>query len=212
MKRGFFYSLNSDTMKRQSKKGCRFTSDYIEYSQATLKGNELLWDEKRMIIGFYVIFAINTGLRVSDILARKHNELANLKTGDYLRIIEKKTRKFREIQINTKIIEAYSYIASKLIERGSYNLEGYIFTSQKECVYRTESLNTILKRVFSGYAKNISTHSLRKSFGRHVYDANLKSEHSLICLSEIFQHTSMKVTRCYLGLRKEEIGNIYMNL
>ena len=123
-----------------------------------LKANSLLWSEKQIIIGFYVIFAINTGLRVSDILSRKHNELMNLKSGDYLSLTEKKTKKFKQIQINSKITEAYSYLSKKLQETGKYNPEGFIFTSQKGSVYAIESLNTILKQVFSGYTEHISSH------------------------------------------------------
>ena len=127
---------------RKSQKGNTFTSDYIEYGKALLKGNELLWNGKP-IIGFYTLFSINTGLRVSDILQRKHCELMNLKPGDYLSLTEKKTKKVREIQINGKIIEAYNYLVGKI---GPVNPDSFIFTSQKGSVYRTETLNTILKK------------------------------------------------------------------
>lgn len=204
---------------RKSQKGKRFTADYIPYVDATLKANELLWSERQTIIGFYIIFSINTGLRVSDVLARKHRELARLKPGDYLTITENKTRKFREIQINSKIINAYNYLTGRLADRyftgrlgGRYSMDDYIFLSQKGTVYATETLNTILKSVFAGYAKNISTHSLRKSFGRHVYEINGRSEDCLIKLSELFQHSCMAITRRYLGIRREELGSIYMNL
>jgi len=197
---------------RRSQKGMRFTSDFIPYERAMLKANELLWSDKQMIIGFYILFAVNTGLRVSDILCRKHSELANLKPGDFLQVTEKKTKKFKTIQINAKIVEGYLYLSKKLQERGKYNAGGFVFTSQKNSVYATESLNTILKEVFKGYAEHVSTHSLRKSFGRHVYEVNGKCENALVSLSEIFQHTSIKTTRIYLGLRREELGNLYMSL
>ena len=44
------------------------TSDFIDYDKAMLKGRELLWNDKQMVIGFYIIFSINTELRVSDVL------------------------------------------------------------------------------------------------------------------------------------------------
>jgi integrase len=193
---------------RKSQSGNRFTSDYIDYDKASLKGNELLWSEKHSIIGFYIIFSINTGLRVSDVLARKHSDISPLRVGDYLRVTEKKTRKIREIQINKKIIDAYKYFTSKT----EYTPDDFIFRSRKGTVYAIESLNTILKEVFRGYAEHVSSHSLRKSFGRHVYDINNQSEHALMALSEMFQHSSMAMTRKYLGIRREELGNIYMNL
>jgi len=45
-----------------------------------------------------------------------------------------------------------------------------------------------------------------------VYECNGRSEDSLIKLSELFQHSTMAITRRYLGIRKEELGDIYMNL
>lgn len=200
------------TSPRKSQKGNRFTSDYISYDKVMLKGNELLWSDKQMIIGFYIIFAVNTGLRVSDILSRKHSDLANIKSGDFLSLTEKKTKKYKEFQINSKIVEAYKYLSDNLKGQGEYNPDKFIFTSQKGSVYAIPSINTILKEVFKGYAEHISSHSLRKSFGRHVYEKNGRSEDALIFLSEIFQHSSMKITRTYLGIRKEQLGSIYMNL
>lgn len=211
-----YYFVNSLAMKddrysmRKSQKGKTFTADYIPYEKATLKGNELLYGERQPKIGFYIIFSINTGLRVSDVLSRRHSDLTGLRAGEYLQVTECKTRKLREIQINDKIIEAYRQLTSKL--EGRYSPSDYIFTSRKGCTYATGSLNTILKKVFAGYAPHISTHSLRKSFGRHVYEMNGRSEDSLVKLSELFRHTCMAVTRRYLGIRREELGSIYMNL
>ena len=59
---------------------------------------------------------------------------------------------------------------------------------------------------------NISSHTLRKTFGRRVYNNNNESEKALIYLSEMFNHTSLAVTRLYLGIRQEELNEIYMNL
>jgi integrase len=79
-------------------------------------------------------------------------------------------------------------------------------------VYANETLNCLLKEIFKGVAEHVSTHSLRKSFGRAVYEKNGRSEDALVKLSEMFQHSSPGLTRKYLGLRKQELGAIYMNL
>ena len=202
----------SMTKIRKSTKGLKKTSDYIDYDKALLKGQELLWSNKQTLIGFYIIFSINTGLRVSDVMNIKHSDLSSLKPGDYLNVTEHKTKKVRKIQINDKIFEAYKYLSGILQERGSYRDNDFIFKSQKNMVFATISINRILKTVFAGYCRNISTHSLRKSFGRRVYEANKRSEHALILLSDIFQHSNTAITRRYLGLRQEEIDNVYLNL
>ena len=67
-----------------------------------------------------------------------------------------------------------------------------------------------IKTVYQLKAKNVSTHSLRKTFGRRVVDmSGPDAEMALIKLSELFNHSSPSVTRRYLGLRQEELGEVY---
>jgi site-specific recombinase XerD len=187
-------------------------SDYINFDSVQRKGNDLLKDDKTLIIGFYIIFSANVGLRVSDVLKLKHSDLINKKENDVLMITEKKTNKVRSITINSHIQKSYDYLVERLKERNLFDEAGYIFISQKKTVYTNRSLNRILKSVFSNTRLSISTHSMRKSFGRRVYENNFQSEHSLVLLSEIFGHSSVSITRKYLGLRAEEIGNVYLSL
>jgi site-specific recombinase XerD len=187
-------------------------SDYINFDSGLRKGNELLKNDKTSVIGFYIILSINVGLRVSDILKFRHSDLKGKKEGDILVLNEQKTNKIRKITLNNHIVKSYNYLVEVLKRKGRYDEDGFIFISQKNTVFTTRSLNRILKVVFKNKGLNISTHSTRKSFGRRVYDNNSQSEHSLVLLSEIFGHSSVSITRKYLGLRKEEIGNIYLTL
>ena len=58
--------------------------------------------------------------------------------------------------------------------------------------------------------KNFSSHSLRKSFGRHVYErADTNAEMALALLSELFNHSSISITKRYLGIRHEELMGCY---
>ena len=158
---------------------------------------------------FYIIFSINVGLRVSDILNVKHIHL----NGDKLVLKEKKTNKGRIITLNSEIKKAYSKLLEKLNENNvNYNDEDFIFISQKGSVYKTQSLNDILKKVFNNKSIHISTHSLRKSFARRVWDNNNQSENALVLLSQIFSHSSIQITRRYLGLRDTEMSNVYLTL
>lgn len=197
--------------KHTSTKGYHKTADYIPYDIAMRKGLELL-PTKKAVLGFYIIFAVNTGLRAGDILEMKHGALMGLRPGEYLELNEGKTKKNKDIQINEKIVSAYkTFIQNEKVQ--PVQADQYIFASQKKSHYRIVSLNLLLKPLFEFTGlRHISTHSLRKSFGRHVYEKHGRTEDSLVKLSEIYQHTSIAVTRRYLGLTKEELGSIYMNL
>ena len=185
------------------------TSDYIDYDKALNKGLGLLSDKKKCVIGFYLIFSINTGLRISDVLSIKHKDLAY----DRISIIEKKTKKPREITINDAVKRAYVKLVSMLVEANEkFDENDFIFTSQKGSVYKTQSINDILKIIFNTKKLQISSHSLRKSFARRVYQNQNESENSLVLLSDIFSHSSIAITRRYLGIRQETISNVYLTL
>ena len=185
-----------------SKKGSNTTADYIPFEKATVIGEKLLRDKKANRIGLYIIIAINTGLRISDLLQLRCEDMQDEK----LNLIEKKTKKNRQIKINGSIRKAMSSLEIKAPD--------YLFLSQKGCPYTTQSLNRILKEVFKKESTtlNISSHSLRKSFGRKVYENNGESEKALTYLSELFNHSNQGITRKYLGIRQEELNDIYDGL
>ena len=176
-------------------------SDYIDFDRCINVATKLMKDEKKNLFGLYILISINTGLRVSDVLNLKWSDVE----GDTLKLKEKKTNKFRSIQLNENV-------KSSLVKFEKKN--EFIFISQKGSIFSTQYMNQVLKEIFKKERKNlnISTHSLRKSFGRRVYENNQESEKSLIYLSELFNHTSLSVTRKYLGIRQEELNDIYMNL
>lgn len=180
----------------------RTTSDYIPFDTAIITGQKLLKNDKTKIMGLYIIVSINLGLRISDVLSLTIEELR----ADKIQIKEKKTNKYRELAVNDYIHEA--------VAKFDNNLTGLIFKSQKGGVFTTQQINRKLKVVFEKLSKtiNISSHSLRKGFGRAVYNRNHQSEKALMYLSELFNHTSISVTRKYLGIRQEELNNIYLTL
>ena len=67
-----------------------------------------------------------------------------------------------------------------------------------------------VKRKYRLHVGNFSCHSLRKTFGRQVYNMNNEnSELALVKLMELFNHSSVSITKRYLGLRQEEILETY---
>ena len=67
--------LNYKTM---SLKNSITTSDYLNFDSALNKALKLIKTEKNYKIGFLVVFGINSGLRISDILKITHEDLKNL--------------------------------------------------------------------------------------------------------------------------------------
>jgi integrase len=59
---------------------------------------------------------------------------------------------------------------------------------------------------------NASTHTLRKTFGRRVWESTGKTEAGLVLLSQILNHSSTSITRRYLGITGEEIAAAYLSL
>jgi len=186
------------------------TSDYIDYDKALNKGLSLLSDKKKCVIGFYIVFSINSGLRISDTLTLTHKMMSD---EDRIIIIEKKTKKQREITLNDTTKKAYKKLVSMLNEANEkFSDDDFVFVSQKGSVYKTQSINDVLKTIFTSKKLQISSHSLRKSFARRVYQNQNESENSLVLLSDIFGHSSISITRRYLGIRQETISNVYLSL
>ena len=148
-----------------------------------------------------------TGLRISDILALRWEQI--LSTEEFT-IIEKKTGKKRVLRLNSQlqlhIQECYEHIQP-------IGLKAPILVSQKGTVFTIQRINVIwkeIKRKYRWKVKNFSCHSLRKTFGRQVYNMNSEnSELALVKLMELFNHSSLAITKRYLGLRQEEILETY---
>ncbi len=183
------------------KQGCQTGSDFIEYNTALDKGMQLISQDntQKKIIGLYIVVSINLGLRISDILRLTWDQLRQ----ETFTIQEKKTSKQRTLAVNQHIKKALSMFDN--------SLTGCIFTSQKGSVYKIQSINVILKEVFAKEAQTlkISSHSCRKTFARTIYEKMGKDENSLIFLSDILNHSNIKTTKTYMGIRREEINNIY---
>lgn len=188
--------------------GQKTKSDFIEWDklQSLIFKLERDGDTKFALL---ISIGIYTGLRISDILVLRWKDILEK---EFIEIIEKKTKKFRKVKINQNL--------NDIIIRNYQNQEinNLIFLNR----FNTSSIsvqyvNRKLKDLATEYKiskepSKIKSHSLRKSFGRRVFENNDNSEKSLILLSEIFNHTSIKTTKIYLGIREKEIFDVYDSL
>jgi integrase len=183
-------------------KGSITKSNFIDYDKAMATGRELMKGRNKTF-GFYIIVAVNTGLRIGDILNLKKEHFEN--GGSKFR--EQKTKKAKDLRLNDKILKAYEELKPKLNPRSEE-----VFTSQKGTLFTKQQINRKLKQHFQTRNKNVSSHSLRKGFGRKVYENNNSSDRGLLLLSQIFNHSAVNVTRNYLDISQEEITDVYMSL
>jgi integrase len=184
-------------------KGTITTSDCIDFDICKNVGLKLIKDDKTRVFGLYVLTSIYTGLRMSDVLNIQWSILGSSTYATR----EKKTGKAKTISLNSVLVE----ILSKSKNDGDV---GFIFKSQKGTVYSKQSINRLMKMYFKNEVNvsNISSHSLRKSFGNRIYLSHGKTDGILHLLSEMFNHSSISITRKYLGIKQEQFDNIYLSL
>jgi len=189
--------------------GQKTKSDYIEWNKLQNLIHKLERDGEWK---FSLLLSIGsyTGLRISDILSLKWSDVIGNET---IEIVEKKTKKLRRIKINTNLKETFIRM-----ETNSNNLDDFIFLNRSgTSTFSIQYVNRKLKKIVEKYnvvkdSNMIKSHSLRKSFGRRIWENNDNSERSLIILSEMFNHSTIKTTKIYLGIREKEIDDVYENL
>ena len=182
------------------------TADYLVWSDAMNLIRKLAKDGNYKM-SLLIALGCFTGLRISDILALRWKQILHV---EEFTIIEKKTGKKRTLRLNPQlqqhVAECYEHIQP-------LGINAPILVSQKGTIFTVQRINVILKEVKRKYrlkVKNFSCHSLRKTFGRQVYNMNSEnSELALVKLMELFNHSSLAITKRYLGLRQEEILQTY---
>lgn len=186
------------------------TSDFIEWNAANGLVNRLMND------GNYVMAALITcgiyfGLRVSDLRKLTWDMILD-PADDTFTIREEKTNKMRTVKVNPN--------AKQILNKCYYGLgcpskPQHCFISRKKQVFTTQRINVLLKDIRDKYkvkCKNISCHSLRKTFGRAIFERaceNGQGEMALIKLQSVFGHSAPQITKIYLGIKQEEILQCY---
>ncbi|MFK2747906.1 site-specific integrase [Bacteroides fragilis] len=182
------------------------TSDYLQWDEA-MKLIRLLHKDANYKMSLLISVGCFWGLRISDILSLRWKDILNV---DEFTIIEHKTGKQRTIRINSQLKRHISDCYKQINPIG---INAPILVSQKGTVYTIQRINIILKEIKAKYKlsiKNFSCHSLRKTFGRQVYNQNSdNAELALVKLMELFNHSNVAITKRYLGLRQEELLNTY---
>jgi len=177
------------------------TSDFLSTDEI-LRLTRYFRKEDNLRMSLLIEFGVKTLLRYSDLSRIKWNDVLEKET---LFLNEKKTNKRREISIGNTLRNSI---------KTTYNQLKTPFPDELIFQYTLQHTNLLLKnggRIEKIKNKNISTHSLRKSGSRFIWENNGHSDEYLIKLSSILNHSSTSITRRYLGISREEIKNIYQS-
>ena len=181
--------------------------------------NEASNNNKRQIASrnkMMFVVGINLGIRASDLCGLKlsffMNEDGTFK--DFYSLQPKKTKKtgkFVKLYFNQTVKKAISdYICEYPV-----SMDEYLFKSRKgDGAISERALWRIIVDITAdaGIDKNVGSHTLRKTFGFHIWHNAEDKEKALVMLMAIFNHSSLVTTKKYIGLLDNEIEEVFNGL
>jgi site-specific recombinase XerD len=156
---------------------------------------------------------INSGLRISDILNLTFNDVLNKdKLKPAIEVKEKKTKKTKAFPLGKITISA---LQEYIYSLESYELHEPLFFSKK----RKDGSKAPISRQHAHYVisecakavgitESIGTHTLRKTFGYMAYKKGI----DITRIQKLLNHDSPATTLSYIGITKEELDDIYINM
>ncbi len=192
-----------------AKKNQLTKSDYLPMPEFKKLLKELHKD-KKYIWELYARISFCTALRCSDVLSLTWHDIINRCS---LTITEKKTGKTRKIPFNLqtqdRIDEAYV-----LMKKPNPN-ELVFYNRKTRKPFTIQYINKLAKEWKEKYGLtigNFSTHTFRKTFGRYVYDTSKDKSEALILVNSILNHSTIDVTKVYIGLRQDEVNSVFNSI
>lgn len=186
----------------------------------------LPWDTARFLVAalenerqhntaLMVATQMYLGLRIGDVLKLTWGDIRQ----PAFTIYEGKTGKPRQITVHPDLAAVRDrYLATFYDERQPANTAPIFVGTRGPRTGSPISVTSANNR-FSAALKrhgittaNASTHTLRKTFARRVWESKGQTEAALVLLSQVLNHSSTTVTRRYLGITGEEIAAAYLAL
>ena len=151
---------------------------------------------------------VYTALRISDILSLTTDHVYDFKKRKVrtsITIVEKKTGKHKSLALHKTVITALAL--------------GLATAKPGQALIRNTRTNKALSRVQAWriiraaaeslkLPQSVSCHSLRKTFGYHAW----KDGTPPVVIMEIYNHSSLKITKCYLGVSQDDKDAVYVGL
>lgn len=166
----------------------------------------------KVVILALINIGVNVGLRISDLSKIRFEDI----NSEYVvKLKEKKTKKMREIKLNTVCQRAIEELKNYYETLGYSKEKGFLFKSLNRKYVKelfdkpisTVSISKYLNQAKAdlNIAYPIGTHSLRKTWGHTVYRGTL----DIALVMSIFNHSSAEQTLKYIGIEQEMINKVY---
>lgn len=159
-----------------------------------------------------VSVALNTSLRISDLLQLKWEDVYDIRLQrfkKYIAITEQKTGKKNCIAINKQVKYALNMLKNSLtiVDEKEYIYKSRI--GQNQPITRSTAFKIIKKAVYDLNMEGvISCHSLRKTFGYQAW--KLGTPPALIM--SIYNHSSMEITKRYLSIDQDDKDAVFLDI
>ncbi|MCL2082499.1 MAG: tyrosine-type recombinase/integrase [Oscillospiraceae bacterium] len=156
-----------------------------------------------------IVLGVHTALRISDLLALRWDDVYDFERNHVrssIDLVEKKTRKAKTIALNKAAVAALALFAASAAIPGRFLIENQ---RTKKAISRIQAYRIIRAAAEAlGFQQKAGCHVLRKTFGYHAW----KSGVSPVVITEIFNHSSLAVTRRYLGVTQDDKNAVYLGL
>ncbi|MBC1453231.1 site-specific integrase [Listeria welshimeri] len=155
---------------------------------------------------------INTAYRISDLLSLKLSDVLEIyrqkvRVKSRLKMTEQKTEKNNSVILTKKLQkDIWDFVSKEHAEWiAQQDLDHYLFTSRKKKagerpLTRQQGWHIISEAGKKGGLENLGTHSMRKTFGYHLY----KNGVGLELIQVLLNHSSPKITLRYIGIEQED--------
>ena len=157
-----------------------------------------------------VTVALNTSLRIGDLLGLTWGDVYNSKTGRYrehIILTEQKTGKRNTIALNKEAIQSLRQLQDTLPSPGPGE---FIFKSRvgvNQPIVRSYAFRIIKQAVVDlNLEGTISCHSLRKTFGYHAWKKGVPPA----LIMSIYNHSSIEITKRYLSIDQDDKDEVFL--
>ncbi len=158
--------------------------------------------------GVLIVMGLHTALRISDLLALKWDDIYDFRRNRMRKSVtlsERKTGKPTVIALHRNVLLVLSRYAD-VAQPGRFLFEN---RRTGKAISRVQAYRIIRAAAEAvGIPHPVACHSLRKTLGYFAWQSGV----SPAILVEIYNHSSLAVTRRYLGVTQDDKNAVYLNL